>query len=128
MVKSRNFRFTVIVPMYIGIVLMLAAGSVWAERTARRGAAGMLGAIPAESLLCVRINRLDNSLGAVNEFLGGIAPESFDAKALISKLGSLLGDEQLRGVNKNGNFALFAVICRVIRRPKIRWLIYSSGR
>jgi len=110
MVKSRNFRFTVIVPMYIGIVLMLAAGSVWAERTSRRGAAGMLGAIPAESLLCVRINRLDNSLGAVNEFLGGIAPESFDAKALISKLGSLLGDEQLRGVNKNGNFALFAVI------------------
>ena len=106
MFKSKSFRFTIVVVS----VIMFTAGGVWAQRAARRGAAGMLGAIPADSLLCVRINRLDNSLGTVNEFLGGIAPESFNAKALLTKLGSLLGDEQLNGINKNGNFALFAVI------------------
>jgi hypothetical protein len=106
MFKSKNFRLAVVVAS----VIMFTASGAWAQRSARRGAAGMLGAVPADSLLCVRINRLDNSLGTVNAFLEGIAPENFDAKALVSKLGSLLGDERLRGVNKNGNFALFAVI------------------
>jgi hypothetical protein len=106
MFKSKSFRLAVVVAN----VIMFTASGAWAQRSARRGAAGMLGAVPADSLLCVRINRLDNSLGTVNAFLEGIAPENFDAKALVSKLGSLLGDERLRGVNKNGNFALFAVI------------------
>ena len=74
MFKSKSFRFTIVVVS----VIMFTAGGVWAQRAARRGAAGMLGAIPADSLLCVRINRLDNSLGTVNEFLGGIAPESIN--------------------------------------------------
>ncbi|MEK7995998.1 MAG: hypothetical protein AAB403_19535, partial [Planctomycetota bacterium] len=74
------------------------------------GAAGLLGSIPAKSLFCVRINKLVGTLGTVNEFLKGIAPESFDAQAaVISKLGKALGDEKLSGVNRSGNFAIFAV-------------------
>ena len=107
MVKSRNFKLTVVA----AVVVMSAAGGVWAQRSARQGAAGLMGSIPAESLLCVRINKIDDSLGSANEYLRGIAPESFDAKAMVfSKLGQLLGDENLRGVNKKGNAALFAVI------------------
>lgn len=107
MVKSRSFKLAVIVT----VVVMSAAGGVWAERSARPGAAGLMGSIPADSLICVRINKMEDSLGAVNEYLEGIAPESIDAKAMVfSKLGKLLGDERLRGVNRNGNAALFAVM------------------
>ncbi|MHC4566631.1 MAG: hypothetical protein ACYTE3_12835, partial [Planctomycetota bacterium] len=85
---------------------------VWANEAAkpRRGASsGVLSAIPAQSLLCVRINKFDATLDSVNEFLKDVAP--VDAKAaLLSKLtGMLGGDDQLRGVNKKGNIAIFAL-------------------
>jgi hypothetical protein len=58
----------------------------------------------------VRINNFDATLDATNQFLKDVAPESFDAKATIySKLGGLLGDNELKGVNKKGNIAIFAV-------------------
>jgi hypothetical protein len=91
----------------------LAAVGVWAAqagKSAKPGAAGLLESIPAKSLFCVRINNLDATLEAVNEFLKGVAPESFDAQAaFVSKLGKMLGDEKLNGVNRSGNFAIFAV-------------------
>ncbi len=111
MVKSRITRNALVA----GTVVLLAAsawpqGRVWAAESAKPGAAGLLGAIPAKSLFCVRINNLDGTLGAVNEYLKGVAPESFDAQAaFISKLGKALGDEKLSGVNRSGNFAVFAV-------------------
>jgi len=106
MVKSRSFKLAVIV----AVVVLSTGGGVWAQRSARQGAVGLMGSIPSESLFCVRINKIDDSLGAVNAYLEGIAPESFDAQAMVySKLGGLLGDEKLRGVNRDGNFAFFAV-------------------
>ncbi len=98
-----------------GAVVLLAAGTwpqggAWAAESAKPGAAGLLGSIPAKSLFCVRINNLDGTLGAVNEYLKGVAPESFDAQAaFVSKFGKALGDEKLSGVNRSGNFAIFAV-------------------
>jgi hypothetical protein len=107
MFNSKSFRNVVLT----ATVAMLAVGSVWAGESAKkRQAAGMMGAIPAKSLFCVRINKFDATLDAANEFLKDVAPESFDAKAaLYSKLGGLLGDDRLRGVNKKGNIAIFAV-------------------
>ena len=109
MVNSRITRNALLA----GTVVLLAAGGVWAAKSAKgakSGAAGLLGSIPAKSLFCVRINKLDGTLEAVNEFLKGVAPESFDAQeAVISKLGKALGDEKLSGVNRGGNFAVFAV-------------------
>jgi len=92
-------------------VAILAAGGVWANEAAKkRQAAGMMWAIPAKSLFCVRINKFDTTLDAANEFLKDVAPDSLDAKtALLSKLGSLLGDDRLRGVNKKGNIAIFGL-------------------
>jgi len=106
MEKSRLIRNALVG----GTVVLLAAGGVWAAKSAKPGAAGLLGSIPAKSLFCVRINNLDGTLGAINEYLKGVAPESFDAQAAVSaKLGKALGDEKLSGVNRDGNFAIFAV-------------------
>ncbi len=107
MFSSRSLKNVILV----AIVAMLAVGGVWAAESARpRVSAGMLGAIPAKSLFCIRINNFEGTLGAANEFLKDIVPESFDAKAaLFSKLGSVLGDNDLKGINKKGNIAIFGV-------------------
>jgi len=107
MFNSRSLRNSVVV----AIVAILAAGGVWAsEASEKRQATGMMGAIPARSLFCIRINNFDGTLGAANEFLKDIAPESFNAKkAIFSKLGSVLGDNDLKGINKKGNIAIFGV-------------------
>jgi hypothetical protein len=107
MFNSKSLRNAVIV----AIVAMLAAGGLCAAQGARtRGSAGMLGAIPAKSLFCIRINNFDGTLDAANEFLKDVAPASFDAKtAVLSKLGSVLGDNELKGINKKGNMAIFGV-------------------
>ena len=107
MFNSKSLRNAIVV----AIVAMLAAGGVWAsEAKKKRQTAGLMWAIPARSLFCVRINKFDSTLDAANEFLKDVAPESFDAKAaLLSKLGDVLGDDRLRGVNKKGNIAIFGL-------------------
>jgi hypothetical protein len=107
MFDSKSLRNAVVV----AIVVMLAVGNAWAAESAGpRAADGMLGAIPAKSLFCIRINNFDGTLDAANEFLKDLAPPSFDAKkAVFSKLGSVLGDNDLKGINKKGNIAIFGV-------------------
>ncbi len=106
MFNSRSLRNVIL----IATIAMLAAGGVWAEESAKRRTTGMMWAIPARSLFCIRINKFDGTLDAANEFLKDVAPESFNAKAaLLSKLGDLLGDDRLRGVNKKGNIAIFGL-------------------
>ena len=107
MSNSRSLRNVILV----ATVAILAAGGAWAgEAKKKRQTAGMMWAIPAKSLFCVRINKFDGTLDAANEFLKDVAPESLDAKtALLSKLGSLLGDNELKGVNKKGNIAIFGL-------------------
>jgi hypothetical protein len=107
MTNSRGFRNAVAA----GMVVLLAAGSVWAGKPAKPRRDGLLRTVPAKSLFCVRINNLDGSLTAANEFLKGIAPEFFDVKAMaLSHLGKdILGNEQLKGVNTKGNFAIFGM-------------------
>ncbi len=106
MINSRGFRNAVAA----GMVVLLAAGSVWARNPAKPRRDGLLRIVPAKSLFCVRINNLDSTLAGANEFLKDIVPESFDAKAMaLSQLGNLLGNEKLRGVNTKGKFAIFGV-------------------
>jgi len=108
MFKSKILRNAVLV----ATVAVLATSGVWATEAAkrnRRATAGMMWAIPAQSLLCVRINKFDATLDSVNAFLKDVAP--VDAKAaLLSKLTGLLGDDdRLRGVNKKGSIAIFVL-------------------
>ena len=107
MFNSKILRNAVLV----AAVAVLATSGVWAEEAAkpkRGAAAGMMWAIPAESLVCVRINKFDATLDSVNAFLKDVAPA--DAKAaLLSKLTGLLGGDQLGAVNKKGNIAIFVL-------------------
>lgn len=106
MINSRGFRSAVAA----GMVVLLATGSVWARNPAKPRRDGLLRIVPAKSLFCVRINNLDSTLAAANEFLKDIAPEPFDAKAMVrSVLAELLGDKALKGVNTRGKFAIFGV-------------------
>ncbi|MBE0536361.1 MAG: hypothetical protein IH624_11885 [Phycisphaerae bacterium] len=80
-----------------------------APATAAVGADEMLALLPAECLLCVRINKLDTTLGAVDQYIAGISPIPVSLAMLAKmQIGKLLSDPMLTGVNSQGDFALFA--------------------
>ena len=106
MFNSRVLRNVIIV----ATVAILATGGVWAREANKRRAPGLMWSIPAKSMLCVRINKFDSTLDLVNEFLKDVVPAEVDPKAeLLSKFTGLLGSDRLRGVNKRGNIAIFAL-------------------
>ena len=107
MVNSRRLRNAVTA----GLAVLLLCGGLSAGSSTMRASDGLLRIVPGRSLFCVRINKFENTIETVNEFLKDIAPPSFDAEAeVFSKLGELLGDEDLKGVNTKGNFAIFGVV------------------
>ncbi len=107
MVNSKRLLKTVTA----GLAVLLLCGGLSAGSSTRRASDGLLRIVPGKSLFCVRINKFENTIEAVNEFLKDIAPASFDAETeVFSKLGELLGSENLRGVNKKGNVAIFGVV------------------
>ncbi len=107
MFNSRILRKGVL----LATAAILAASGVWAMGSAKKSQAdGIMWAIPAKSMLCVRINKFNGTLNSVNAFLKDVAPAGTDPKdALLSKLTGLLGGDKLRGVNKKGNIAIFAL-------------------
>jgi len=121
MFNSKSLRNAAVAAMAV----MMLAGGTWAgpasgekakvekrkqKSSSPANADGLFGSIPAKSIFCVRINSLDGTLAAVNEYLKGVAPESFNAEtAVMAKLGKMLGDEKLPGVNRKQNLAIFAV-------------------
>lgn len=107
MVNSRRLRKAVTA----GLLVLLICGGLFAGSSSKRASDRLLRIVPAKSLFCVRINNFENTIGAVNEFLKDIAPPSVDVGTeVLSKLGDLWGDEDLRGVNKKGNFAIFGLV------------------
>ena len=107
MVNSRRLRNAVAG----GLAVLLLCGGLSAGSSTKRATDGLLRIVPGKSLFCVRINKFENTVEAVNEFLKDVAPPSFDAeKEVFSKLGKLLGNEDLRGVNTKGHFAIFGVV------------------
>lgn len=106
MLISRRLRNVV----NAGLVILLLCGGLSMANSSRRAGDGLLRIVPAKSLFCVRINRFENTIEAVNDFLKDVAPPSFDAKTeVLSKFGKLLGDEDLRGVNTKRDFTIFGL-------------------
>jgi hypothetical protein len=92
------------------MAVLMTVGSAWATDAAKRTRGGALQMLPAETLFCVRVNNLDSTFTAVNEYLKGVAPDSFDAKdEVLSKLTEMLGGKKPRAVNVKGTFAVFGV-------------------
>lgn len=66
----------------------------------------VLSLVPADSLVCLRINDLDGALLQTDQFLAGVSPVPVSMFAKMG-LGSLLGNPALAGVDTNGSFAVF---------------------
>jgi len=68
----------------------------------------LLQRVPADCLLCIRVNNLDYTLGQIDEFLVGIAPMPKATSILVrAQLAKLLGSAQLNGVKTTGSFVVF---------------------
>ncbi len=71
----------------------------------------LLNILPANCLACLRINNLDTTLGAVDQYLTGVLPLPV-SMAMLAKmqLGEMLGDPTLEGINSQGDFAVFVTV------------------
>jgi len=68
----------------------------------------LLNVLPAGCLVCLRINNLDTTLGAVDEYITGVWPQPVSLAMLAKmQLGQMLGDPTLEGVNLQGDLAVF---------------------
>jgi len=69
----------------------------------------MLKLMPAEMLFCVRINNLDSTTNALDQFLLGVSPIPVATSMLVrTQFAEMLGNPNLAGVNMAGSFAIFA--------------------
>lgn len=89
------------------VVLCLLVFSIFAVQV--RAGDDLLAMVPAESLFCVRVNNLDQTLNRMDQFLTGVYATSVSmfAKAQFAEM---LGDPALNGVNMSGSFAVFGTI------------------
>jgi len=70
-----------------------------------------LSVIPADSLFCLRINKLSTTLGQVDQFLTGVSPVPVSVSMLAPmQLGKLLGSAEPKGINMAGDFAIFGLM------------------
>jgi hypothetical protein len=106
MAYSKSFKKCVI----IVLAVLTTFGSAWATEAPKKTRDRALQMLPADTLFCVRVNNLDSTAAAVNEYLKGVAPESLDVKdEVLSKLAERLGGKKPIGVNVKGTFAIFGV-------------------
>ena len=62
--------------------------------------------IPADSLFCARISKLNTTLGQIDQFLTGVSPVGVSL-VVPAQLAKLLGTAQPKGINMSGDFAAF---------------------
>lgn len=89
------------------VVLWLLVFSTFAVEL--RAGDNLLAMVPAESLFCVRINNLDQTLGQMDQFLAGLYPTPVST-LVKTGFAQRLGDPALKGVNTSGSFAVFGTI------------------
>lgn len=94
----------------VAVVVAVLAGAVWSGQ-GRQQADRVLQLTPADSLFCVRINNLDGTLSEAGAFVQGIAPDGFDAGALVrAKLTKLMGAERMEQVRTRGSLVAFGAV------------------
>ncbi len=76
--------------------------------------------IPADSLLCVRINNIEFTAGKFDQYSSGVIPVPMAASmGLRMGLGTVLGSPQLAGINMRGNFAAFVKATKISKKAQI---------
>lgn len=74
--------------------------------------------VPADSLVCVRINNFGGSLSQLDQYLTGVSPLPLSMMAM-GPIGTILGNPMLSGIDFNGNVILFAKMSADTGMPSI---------
>jgi hypothetical protein len=106
MIKSNQFRCVLIIGL---LSSFLFASELPAEISETTMNDELLRMIPAESLFCIRANNLNQTLVQIDQFLTGVAPMNV-SMLFRAQFATLLGSQELNGVNMNGSFAIFGPI------------------
>lgn len=81
------------------------------------------GAVPADALLCVRVNNLDASIGALERYLTGVVPVAPLGMFIRMQLGNLIGDPNLAGIDMAGSFGVFALAADADSAPQFFYVL-----
>ena len=70
----------------------------------------LLKALPSDCVFCLRINNFNQSLGKLDQYLGGVAPIPVSLAMMVNmQLGAVIGDPMMSGIDLGGDFAVFAI-------------------
>ena len=93
----------------MAIVALMASASIVHGAAAPDKA--LLDLVPGEALFCLRINNLDETLSNASSFMAGIAPDDFDARAMVmGPLPGMLGAERMEQIHEQGSFAIYGTM------------------
>lgn len=106
----KRVRNSLRTPIIVAAVSFVAT-SAWAAEARRPRVDRVLQLTPAESLFCVRVNNLSDTLSRATEFLTGVVPDGFDARTMaMAKLSGMMGQKRMEQVRQRGNFTMFGVM------------------
>jgi hypothetical protein len=95
-----------------------------AKKVPEKEAQDILNIIPADALFCVRVNNLNQTTGALDQYLMGISPMPISSAGLIKgPLGMMFGNFELKGFDANGTFAVFATAKTGQLEPALYFLL-----
>ncbi len=87
------------------LILMIAASGQGAVRSDK-----LLELTPEDALFCIRINDLDATLRAVDDYAEGLSKGQMKVEQLVtSQLGAMIGDPNLVSIDVSGDFAVFGL-------------------
>lgn len=97
-------------------ILILSASAVRADV--------ILDKVPADALFCAKVNNLNQTTGAIDQYLIGISPMPVSTGGLIKgSLGMMFGNYELKGFDVNGSFAVFATAEANQTEPELYFLL-----
>jgi hypothetical protein len=105
----------------ITLITILASFAPSSLQGAEKGDV-LLETVPADAIFCVRLNNLNQTTGAIDQFLMGVAPV-MTAGLIKGQLGMMFGNFDLKGFDVNGTFAVFATAESGSQAPNIYILL-----
>ena len=107
-----------------GVITAITILAIFVPYVAKGAETGdtLLETIPAESIFCVRINKLNQTTGVLDQFLMGVAPVTTGG-FIKGHLGMMFGNFELKGFDLNGSFAIFATAESDKQPPDIYFLL-----
>jgi hypothetical protein len=104
------------VAVSVTILMLSVPAAVWAD--------AVLETIPADVLFCAKVNNLNQTTGAIDQYLMGISPMPISTAGLIKgQLGMMFGNFELKGFDVNGSFAVFATSESGQAEPELYFLL-----